>query len=763
MTADLELIKQLEIEISKKLKKRKFDEIDEFWINGFATDENGHVTGLNLDNIDLKHLPVTLSKFKHLQLLHLFRTGLTDISFLQGLSHLSSLNLRDNEITDISVLQGLSNLKKLDLSYNKPTDISFLQGLSHLSSLNLRHNEITDISFLQGLSHLSSLNLSDNEIIDFSFLQSLSNLTNLNLSRNKITDISFLQGLKNLTTLDLIDNKIIELPEAIVDLGMKIDVDSNGVEGEGLYLFGNPLEKPPIEIVKKGKEATKIYFKSLEGEERALNEVKVLLVGDGGVGKTSLMKRLLEEDFDKNEPLTHGINLKHNWAVTPGKYLIKIRFWDFGGQEIMHATHQFFLSKRSLYILVLDGRRDEKTEYWLKHIESFGGDSPVLVVINKIDENPGFDVNRPFLQDKYKNIKGFYRVSCAHKTGIEEFSLALGEELSKVEMLQTTWARSWFNVKTHLEKMIDPFISYDRYEEMCIKENITIAACRDTLVEFLNDLGVVLHFKEFDLEDTHVLEPGWVTEAVYKIINSVELVECKGVLNIRHLDKILERKTEDDYYYPRDKYRYLITLMKKFEICYGIDDETVLIPDLLAVQEPPIEFDYVSALKFIIEYEFLPRSVMPRFIVNMHENIKNMLQWRTGVMLENRDFLSTAVVKADHEAKRIYIYVEGGQKRDYFAVILAALRSINQSFEKLETWELIPMPDNPKITANYKQLIRFEEEGIEYYLPGETKKKYKVKDLLGTIGEKIEEDETLQMLRTIKMTQIQRKPGKKDQ
>jgi hypothetical protein len=45
----------------------------------------------------------------------------------------------------------------------------------------------------------------------------------------------------------------------------------------------------------------------------------------------------------------------------------------------MHATHQFFLSKRSLYILVLDGRKEEDAEYWLKHIESFGGDSPVLM------------------------------------------------------------------------------------------------------------------------------------------------------------------------------------------------------------------------------------------------------------------------------------------------------------------------------------------------------------------------------------------------
>lgn len=58
----------------------------------------------------------------------------------------------------------------------------------------------------------------------------------------------------------------------------------------------------------------------------------------------------------------------------------------------MHATHQFFLTKRSLYLLVLDARSSEeqnRLEYWLKIIGSFGGESPVIVVGNKLDLPPG--------------------------------------------------------------------------------------------------------------------------------------------------------------------------------------------------------------------------------------------------------------------------------------------------------------------------------------------------------------------------------------
>ena len=65
--------------------------------------------------------------------------------------------------------------------------------------------------------------------------------------------------------------------------------------------------------------------------------------------------------------------------------------------------------------------------------------------------------------------------------------------------------------------------------------------------------------------------------------------------------------------------------MKKFELSYDLDNSTVLLPALLEIQEPNFEFDYEGALKFIIDYDFLPPSVMPRFIVKMNRDIKDDL------------------------------------------------------------------------------------------------------------------------------------------
>ncbi|MCP5052800.1 MAG: hypothetical protein GY940_36870, partial [bacterium] len=213
-----------------------------------------------------------------------------------------------------------------------------------------------------------------------------------------------------------------------------------------------------------------------------------------------------------------------------------------------------------------------------------------------------------------------------------------------------------------------------------------------------NDLGVVLHFEDMDLTDTHVLEPKWVTAAVYKIINSPLLAKHKGILMTGHLPEILKKEGDDDYQYPKGKYGFILTLMEKFELCYSIDSKTVLIPDLLPVPEPGFDFDYADSLKFIIDYDFLPRSVMPRFIVRLHKDIKaekkKKLQWRTGVVLKGKGFKSTAVVKADHEAKRIFIYVTGEQKRDYLSVIRHTIRDINGDFKKLGVTELVPLPDS---------------------------------------------------------------------
>jgi internalin A len=113
--------------------------------------------------------------------------------------------------------------------------------------------------------------------------------------------------------------------------------------------------------------------------------VKLIVVGRGGAGKTSLIRRLKSEPFDPDEPETHGINGRElELGCADGS--VQARVWDFGGQHVLHAMHEFFLTPRSLYLLVL-GERDDMAErdaaYWLQLIRSYAGSAPVVVALNK--------------------------------------------------------------------------------------------------------------------------------------------------------------------------------------------------------------------------------------------------------------------------------------------------------------------------------------------------------------------------------------------
>ncbi len=436
-------------------------------------------------------------------------------------------------------------------------------------------------------------------------------------------------------------------------------------------------ENIPIEIKEQGKEAIKLWL--AKNEKLPVNETKVIFVGEGAVGKTSVMKQLMNLQFNPNEPETKGINI-NELTVKHNETDINLNLWDFGGQEYMHATHQFFLSRRSLYVLVLDGRKEEKKDYWIKVIEAFGGDSPIVIVMNKIDTNKRFDLNRKFMREKYPSIVEFFRVSCATGEGINELLQGLSQVASEVDMVNTTWIKSWFDIKNKLTEITHDFISYSEFIGICNELGIEDDQEREVLIEYLDNLGVLLHFREFDLSDTHILNPKWVTDAVYRIINHAEIAYNDGKLKLEWVKEILKKRNETDFNYPQDKQHFIINLMQKFELSFKLDENTILIPDLLDIKEPEFELDKAKAIKIIVRYkEFLPKSVLPRLIVKMYKDID--YAWRTGVIFKNTTYKSRAIVKTDDDNKIMHIYVDGEFRRDFYSVLRDNLYEINDYYK----------------------------------------------------------------------------------
>lgn len=760
------------------------------------------LTRLELWKNQLSRLPAEICQLKNLSALDLSGNKLTLIpQEIFCITSLNSLNLSCNQLTELSLetfrliklteidiwenqlkflpheISKLVNLRILNIGRNQLTCLPEAIGqLIHLEHLNASSNQLNCLPPEFGnLTKLSILDLRENQLRSLpSGFGKLNNLYRLDLWDNRLKSLpSEIGQLTNLTQLHLYNNKLTSLPPEIGKL----------TKLERLYLWGNQLTKlpreicqltklerlslddealftfPPPEIVKKGAKVIRQYLAALQEGDAPLNEMKILLVGEGAAGKTSLVRRLLGRGFDPNENATHGINIR-GWEQNVNNRRIRINIWDFGGQEIMHATHQFFLSKRSLYILVLDGRRDERTEYWLQHIKSFGGSSPVLVVLNKYDTNPGFDINRPFLQAKYPSIRGFFHTSCKTERGISRFKTALLKELVRGEMINTRWPASWLQVKERIAQLNKPHISVSEYKGICEGAEITEQADQENLVDRLHDLGVAIHFKDFPLDATYALDPAWVTSAVYKIINDENVAVDKGILNLDSLKDILRKDGKEKYEYPQKRHEYpqethvfIIELMKKFELCYEVDKRRVLIPQLLSVVEPDFKFNYGNCLQFVLHYhDFLPPSVLPRFIVKRHQEIKesrDRLVWRTGVVLLDKKSGSEAVIRLDSEAKRIYLLVNGPSRKEYLTFIWFTLREINDSFEKLNVSERIPMPDDPTVTADYQTLLNHLKAGMDKYMPEGSENVYQVKELLGLV-EPDREDQIIRFLQMIK-------------
>jgi DAPkinase-like Roc (Ras of Complex) protein len=105
---------------------------------------------------------------------------------------------------------------------------------------------------------------------------------------------------------------------------------------------------------------------------------------------------------------------------------VQARVWDFGGQHVLHAMHEFFLTARSLYLLVL-GERDDMAErdatYWLQLIRSYAGSAPVVVALNK-SGGRARDMDRRTLEEKCGPILAWVPTECSEldsrKSGIKD-------------------------------------------------------------------------------------------------------------------------------------------------------------------------------------------------------------------------------------------------------------------------------------------------------------------------------------------------------
>jgi internalin A len=677
-----------------------------------------NLTRLSLYNNQIVEIPDTIAELQNLTRLYLFRNQIVEIpDAIAELQNLTRLSLSRNQIVEIpDAIAELQNLTGLYLFGNQILEIpDAIAQLQNLKLLYLYNNKIVKIpDAIAQLQNLTELYLFGNQILEIpDAIAQLQNLTRLYLQNNQIEEIpDAIAQLKNLTALNLSHNKITRILKPI---GYLVTIDR-------FDFSNNPLAIPP-EILNKGeqREILNYLLQLYRTQFRPLHEAKVLLVGQGSVGKTSLKKQLIHNQFDQNESKTDGLEVEY-WPIEINENKIRLNVWDFGGQEIYHATHQFFLTKRSLYLLVCDCRISEeqnRLEYWLKLIQTFGDQSPVIIVGNKKDEQP-FDINRKALLEKYPNIKAILETSCLTGQGIDELHIAIAQEIKQLKDVYNPLPLPWFEVKEQLEAMTEDFISYSHYIGICVNKKIPEEENQEQLIDLLHRLGLVLSFRNHPLlQSTNVLNPDWVTQGIYALLSDEILkTQKKGIFGASELTRIL-----DNQRYPEKRHHFLISLMQEFQLCFKLNEsEQYLIPGLLPKEEPENTDLGQNCLEFQYHYRILPESIISRFIVLNHEKIHEQTYWRSGVILfhqEGSEICNLACIKADFEDKKIFITINRREqtRRLFLALIRDTFQNIHNTFANLEVSEWVPVPNYPNHPPlDYQELMGLEKMG-EIELP----------------------------------------------
>ena len=150
---------------------------------------------------------------------------------------------------------------------------------------------------------------------------------------------------------------------------------------------------------------------------------KIVVIGDGRVGKTSLIQKFTRSSFKEDYTKTIGAQLSnYDYEINNDK--IRLQFWDIAGQDKFHFLRPSFFNKSRGGIIVYSLEENKLGEEsfinitdWYDEIKKYCGDIPIIIFANKIDLVDISQVDESSLKEvvEENNLLG-YRITSA-KTG----------------------------------------------------------------------------------------------------------------------------------------------------------------------------------------------------------------------------------------------------------------------------------------------------------------------------------------------------------
>jgi len=116
--------------------------------------------------------------------------------------------------------------------------------------------------------------------------------------------------------------------------------------------------------------------------------IKICLLGEANVGKTSLVYRFIEDKFRGNYKSTLGVNLLKKDMKIKEFGDVSAQIWDLGGQESFRSLRKLYLEGANGALVIYDCTKRssfEKLEDWILDFKDARGDEPLILIGNKTD------------------------------------------------------------------------------------------------------------------------------------------------------------------------------------------------------------------------------------------------------------------------------------------------------------------------------------------------------------------------------------------